>query len=192
MVCFIKLINLFQPLEKEQSWQWVIEYRLPLFLRSDLFSEYKICKHLTSPPSKSKAKDHLTFENTTDFPTLGQGDTKHFAVSHFISDMQLELPPVFKSGRKVKWHKSISVDPEILTLQHQDSSNNLDRSKSADAIESVCGKCMSDDDIQLLSTKSGMSAFWKFLRGKAGEKNWLFWLDAERVKYYTKEVDQMR
>ena len=25
-----------------------------------------------------------------------------------------------------------------------------------------------------------------------GERNWLFWLDAERVKYYTKPIDQQR
>ena len=37
-----------------------------------------------------------------------------------------------------------------------------------------------------------MGLFWRFLRGKAGEKNWLFWLDAERIKYYSLPTDQQR
>ena len=45
---------------------------------------------------------------------------------------------------------------------------------------------------EILGTKSGMGAFWRFLRGTAGERNWLFWLDAERVKYYHKPIDQQR
>lgn len=40
---------LLQPLDKQQCWQWVLDHRLPLFLRSDLFSEYKLCKRLTAP-----------------------------------------------------------------------------------------------------------------------------------------------
>lgn len=37
-----------QTLDKLQGWLWVAEHRLPLFLKSDLLFEYKLCKFLTS------------------------------------------------------------------------------------------------------------------------------------------------
>ena len=51
---------------------------------------------------------------------------------------------------------------------------------------------MTAEDFEIIGTKSGMSALWKFLRGTMGERNWLFWLDAERIKYHTKPIDQQR
>ena len=51
---------------------------------------------------------------------------------------------------------------------------------------------MTSAEVKLIGSKSGMSSFWKFLRGKAGEKNWLFWLDAERVSYHSNPLDQQR
>ena len=41
------VINL-QTMDKGQCWQWVLEHRLPLFMKSDLFSEFKLCKVLTA------------------------------------------------------------------------------------------------------------------------------------------------
>ena len=43
----------------------------------------------------------------------------------------------------------------------------------------------------LLSTKSGMYSLWRFLQGTAGERSWLFWLDAERIKYCSSRQDQI-
>jgi hypothetical protein len=51
---------------------------------------------------------------------------------------------------------------------------------------------MTAEDFDFIGTKSGMSALWKFLWGTMGERNWLFWVDAERVKYYTKPVNRQR
>ena len=62
--------------------------------------------------------------------------------------------------------------------------------------ETVSGSLTNMDDynsstnqdlVEVFSSKSGMSAFWKFLKGTAGERNWLFWLDAERVKYFERK-----
>ena len=39
-----------------------------------------------------------------------------------------------------------------------------------------------EEKVMLLCSKSGMGLFRRFLEGKSGEKNWLFWLDAEQTK----------
>ena len=36
-----------QTLDKEQCLQWVLGHRLPLFVKSDIYSEFKLCKALT-------------------------------------------------------------------------------------------------------------------------------------------------
>lgn len=220
-------------MEKKQSWQWIIQHRLPLFLRSDLYSEYKICKLLTSSTDSKPARKVLRNEdfpspNKQDFenneqqsdvlPEIGvsrshetilhshisnsysheyitplsdtnTADIKPTAVTCSKSDAELESKLNPRSRQRVKWHRmSASPRPDISVA--------AERSKSLEntSIASLRGKhvLMSDDDIQFLSTKSGMTALWKFLRGKAGEKNWLFWLDVERVKYYSKSIDQQR
>lgn len=38
-----------QNLDREHSYQWILQHRLPLFLHSDLYSEYNLCKLLTTP-----------------------------------------------------------------------------------------------------------------------------------------------
>lgn len=118
------------------------------------------------------------------------------------SDAQFYPHSRERSGQRVRWHRSLSVGPEILTrsvgspqrrrqLCASSSSDSM-LSESADtALECSVYRGMNVEDAHYLSTKSGMTALWKFLKGKAGEKNWLFWLDAERVKYY-KGINQQR
>ena len=44
--------------------------------------------------------------------------------------------------------------------------------------------------ISVISTKQGMYSLWRFLQGTAGERSWLFWLDAERLKYCSSKQEQ--
>lgn len=217
---------LFQSLDKEQSWQWVVQHRIPLFLRSDLYSEYKISKLLASPALTSPASQehvapqaqrlHRQFTETSttyrtvlgsevgistkrrafnlpDISTRGGGigrspepelpRSPRVLVSK--SDAELEAKPSRKLERKVRWHRSLSVEPDDMptyTLATQASSLYY-RSSTTSLISSERAE---------LSTKSGMHALWKFLKGKAGEKNLLFWLDAERIKYYKNDTDRQR
>lgn len=203
----------------------MVEHRLPLFLRSDLYSEYKISKLLTSSgqgdtaPHAWKQGRRCTDTSTTyqDLETNGGIDSKSSAfnlpdistsrsVSRSTSSTEVELPrsprvmlsksnaeleakPSRKLERKVRWHRSLSVEPDALptyTLGRQASSSYY-RSSTASLLSDGGGR-----PEQYLNTKSGMNALWKFLKGKAGEKNLLFWLDAERIKYYNSDADRQR
>lgn len=215
----------------------MIDHRLPLFLRSDLYSEYKISKLLTSPdpetvgwhcysnPTRQDLEADAESQRSTIHQDLETNDecqssTTHHdletnaesqqsadakmklsdsfnlpeinasrSVSTSVSSTELEVPrsprvifsksdaelqtkSTHKFERKVRWHRSLSVQPEALLPV---------------SVLSGMGKAE-----QFLSTKSGMNALWKFLKGKAGERNLLFWLDAERIKYYNDEAEQQR
>lgn len=104
------------------------------------------------------------------------------------SDALLEAKSSRRLERKVRWHRSLSVNPDALPNYPLGSqaSSSFYRS-STTSLLSVGGRTE-----QYLSTKSGMNALWKFLKGKAGEKNLLFWLDAERIKYYNNDADRQR
>lgn len=95
------------------------------------------------------------------------------------SDTEMEAGPSHKLDRRVRWHASVSVDLEALGLCG--AGDNVSASSSSKF-----------KGLEFLSTKCGMNALWKFLKGKAGEKNLLFWLDAERIKYYAKDIEQLR
>lgn len=104
------------------------------------------------------------------------------------SDAELEAKSSRRLERKVRWHRSLSVTPDptpSYPLESQASSSYY-RSSSASLLS---GEGRND---QYLSTKSGMNALWKFLKGKAGEKNLLCWLDAERIKYYSSDAEGQR
>ena len=243
-----------QALDMKQSWDWLIQHRLPLFLRSDIYSEYKICKLLTTSPQSNPSTCKPTLaspssqgsymspssvqiqelERPTEKHNQQQQHGEEFNLPeiNFVSsdhqssavdllkseqeplskhprdltssksDAQLDSQPCGRGRRRVQWCRRLSAGPEIMTLScgSPQQRNQLDISRSSDSVlcESAIraftgsvstGMCM--EDVNFLSTKSGMSKLWKFLKGKAGEKNWLFWLDAERVKYYT-GIDQQR
>ena len=106
------------------------------------------------------------------------------------SDIQLanasrNLSPQYDVTKR---HRSISlVDVPLAHLRPVNSTDS-----AADRKLHLEAAALSAEDLQLLASKSAMGALWRFLRGKAGERNWLFWLDAERVKYCSKPIDQKR
>ena len=242
-LCVLLVQSILQSFEKNQSWEWVIKNRLPLFIRSDLYSEYKICKRLTSsffstcksPSSLLNSKgsspqlqqkmleegtddgddddDDLNLPEITnlqesvagnlstinipetssinlqgsiaDDSTIDLASMKHSAIGVSKSNAELESRVIHKPRQRVTWHRSVSVSPNRLT-SHRPIEKSPDFKSDSKKV------MITAEDVQFLSTKSGMSALWKFLKGKAGERNWLFWLDAERVKYFSKSIEQQR
>ena len=205
-------------MDKKQSCQWISEHRLPLFLRSDLYSEYKISKLLTRPLPLTKSGTSYSLastdssirpqssaaslgsktadqkqDDTESFPELvnscasGDGARSRGTVGVVASRSHIELE--LRPKKTVKWHRSLSVDLEDATLS---GSVRDRRGSSGSHASTVIDQLMNARAMQYLSSKCGMSALWKFLQGTAGERNWLFWLDAERVKYYNREMDQQR
>ena len=238
------------------------EHRLPLFLRSDLYSEYKLCKLLTEhftdhsisdggggggsttaeSASGEALKSHKTNSSTrlptntkdigkkphplskssssiatvclpllpgqnTDEPCTGSnspsigGSGCHNNITTSKSDIELgskggeghttPLQHQVITQRQLQRQVNVSTDVSCITLEE----GVLEQQQQERAGKRASVKSsprMTDEDLAFLSTKSGMNALWKFLRGTMGERNWLFWLDAEHVKYYTKPIDQRR
>ena len=236
-------------MDKQQSWEWVTQHRLPLFLRSDLFSEYKLCRLLTTTDHGSgsgslsdnignasetlKAQNKLTIStrlpvsSNTDttphshsssnsvvcLPSLSRrqnedapsGDSSpsmtaaHSRVALSKSDVELgsggdsasrgTSSP--KQAHHPKLQKQVSMSANVPCIVLDDGLlGQQDRTSGRSTVKGSIR--MTAGDFAFLGTKSGMSAFWKFLKGTMGERNWLFWLDAEHVKYYTKPIDQRR
>ena len=202
----------------------MIEHRLPLFLRSDLYSEYKISKLLTTPALDMpiNAWRNVITPSQASHQLQSIASRKSVEVNDMESQMKtsgLSLPDIGISGnecsikdttstidlnkhspviaasksdvileskssrKRVKWQRSLSVEQELLSP----TSPLVQSLTSGDS-----GKIIGVKSCQYLATKSGMSAFWKFLKGKAGERNLLFWLDAERITYYKNSLDQQR
>ena len=246
------IFSLFlQSVDKQQSWDWVTQHRLPLFLRSDLFSEYKLCKLLTTPaqdqsdgtsrvdgddidtlmmkPRKSRSttklptnkKPHplskssssssavclpsLNSLNDRDSPSAS-GDSspstvvrRHIAMSK--SDIELgskgltfsvTTPSQLQQQANLqKPQKQVTLSADVPCIVLEEDSMDQAKRKCVRSIAKGSAK-VTAEDLAFLGTKSGMNALWKFLKGTMGERNWLFWLDAEHVKYYTRHIDQQR
>ena len=186
-----------QLIDRQQSWSWVVQHRLPLFKKSDLYSEYKLCKMLTMSEvtvakskscialsSKSRKSNTTSRQNqrlrTEEADTLPPLDISPSS-SKMLLKSQGSVPALVSSPRLIKSHSVVSVSGGQTKQKIQRTvSHNPTKVK------------LSADDLKLIGSKSGMNALWRFLRGKAGEKNWLFWLDAERLKCCTKPDDEKR
>ena len=222
-----------QSVDKQQSWEWVTQHRLPLFLRSDLYSEYKLCKLLTVhnlerntyvnsdtlKPQKSLSATRLPSNKKSqhvellskgsssavclpllsprgeDSPLASTPPSSTALSSHVsISKSDIELGSkgqqsgslVSFSQQKLRVNPSVDVPCIVLDDGSPEQTGRSSRSIVKGPVR------MTAEDFEFIGTKSGMSALWKFLRGTMGERNWLFWLDAERVKYHTKPIDQQR
>ena len=217
-------------MDKHQSWEWVTRHRLPLFLKSDLFSEYKLCKLLTrhthsldnSPkPRKSMSSTGLSAgkngigplrkgssNSAVCLPSLGLQvspssgsllSTKpHSSVSASKSDIVLDgkrrrASSTSASQKETHHHQKVeTLSEEVSCIVLEDISLDQPQTKSEGSSSKGYPKMSAEGMAAVVGTKSGMNALWKFLKGTMGERNWLFWLDAEHVKYHTKPIDQQR
>ncbi len=235
-------------MDKQQSWEWVTQHRLPLFLRSDLYSEYKLCKLLTvhalepcdtttasvstdtlrpqkSPsatrlysskkihaellskgsssavclPSLSPRSDH------EDLPPVATGSTlpSSTSLSHISgskSDIELgskgqqqrSSGPLKSLSQQKLPQKQLTADIPWIMLDEESPEKVEGRRRSSRSATVKDSMRMTAEDFDFIGTKSGMSALWKFLWGTMGERNWLFWVDAERIQYYTKPINRQR
>ena len=205
-----------QSLDTQQTWSWVVQHRLPLFLRSDLYSEYKLCTLLTHPTTKATSSGECLPKQTK---TLGKSPSNTKSKTERMQqDVTLPLLPVSPPG--ISRENSLTALPQQTnsTAKITSSKSNIELSSSSKTKPSghrtrhkrsssfdLCSTIsvlleeeqnppckLEPEDYRYLGTKSGMSALWRFLRGKAGERNWLFWLDAERAKYFSKPIEQQR
>ena len=219
---------IFQSLDKEQSCEWIVHHRLPLFLRSDLYSEYKLSRLLSRPGSAASLPGTIVRVDTShvqshSYPAAPESDkpeaedaeklpgkstSSELLVDDKDSDLEIRVPAsrshmdlvsrLKKSGRRVKFKRSLSVDPRVPSRSEQQPpspgtvASSSSHERRASTSSSVAARLMSVKAMHYLSSKCGMNALWKFLKGTAGERNWLFWLDAERIKYYSKDTDQQR
>ena len=214
------------------------QHRLPLFLRSDLYSEYKLCRLLAGHvhdsgdginsdaprPCKSRSATKLPTKKPQVDPSTNNGSSSAVclpslsscnvdsplcnsspsltALSHIStskSDTELGskgrigsvMSPNQRQAHLQKLQKQVSISVDIPCIVLEEGSTDQAGINSSSVVKSPVSR-MTADDFDFLGTKSGMSALWKFLRGTVGERNWLFWLDAERVKYYSKPIDQQR
>lgn len=228
----------------QQSWEWVTQHRLPLFLRSDLYSEYKLCKLLTihslthshTTAATDALKPHKSHSDTrlprkkshTELTSQGSGSAVCLPSLNVHGGREDEYPPLNSTppspssaaishvplsksnvelGSKGQQRHSSGSVMSLVSQQrvHEQVNQNVGipcivlddgspkragcsrtRSSGKDSMK------MTAEDFEFVGSKSGMSALWKFLRGTMGERNWLFWLDAERIKYFTKAIDQQR
>lgn len=197
-----------------------MEQRLPHFLKSDLFSEYKLCKLLSaqqiSEPDHEPAGSP-SVKNLSSNELNTNSKNKQSSLSKVQSIGDIVLPSIATSTSTLEISDDMatisSTTPQkpngFLTSECDvQLPNNYCTSKSTTQQQSIIKSIqfpkrdkdtikpksnrLSEEELNLLASKSGMNALWKFLRGKAGEKNWLFWLDAERVKYHSDSPDQQR
>ena len=120
-------------------------------MKSDLFSEFKLCKVLTA--------------------------VRYTANKGVWSG-------VIEGERVIGRRRSQSAVGKILCVYCKETDSNL---LFIDPLPPVPGLSPN-----VLSSKRGMGLFWRFLQGTAGEKNWLFWLDSERIKYCSSQQEKMR
>ena len=225
------------------------QHRLSLFLKSDLFSEYKLCKLLTTPvpdygdgsnrisvadgiesstvkPQKSKSatklptsnkKPHqlnksglsssavfLPSVNSKEIASTSDGSSPSL-MGHHVSTSKSDIE-LGNKGRTIsvtassrsqkqadlqKLQTQVNISPDIPCVVLEEDSIDLQGRKGRRPTGKGSAK-MTAGDLAYLGTKSGMNALWKFLKGTMGERNWLFWLDAEHVKYSSKHIDQQR
>ena len=89
---FYVYLSIFQTLNKEQGIHWIKEERLPAFLESDLYLEYRLAKLI----SQSKIK----------------GERGEYAL------LQIDYKPRMKQKKKKEEDNSPKIDPKIQLMNH--------------------------------------------------------------------------
>ena len=150
-----------QALDPRESWLWVIQHRLPLFIKSDLFAEYKLSQILLNSCSRF-IKRYL---------------------HNVRSSMMSELDTTDRSHRERR--KRSAMSGRRLRRSGVFAFSAVQRSPSARPRSGIVVDRLDEEEerVMMLCSKSGMGMFQRFLEDKPGEKNWLFWMDAEQTKH---------
>ena len=95
-------------------------------------------------------------------------------------DLKFQWPSTFKRSRA----SSVSMNSRAGIIGASKSPFRRSSSVSLSRRPSTSGSAHgSSAELAMLFSKSGMGLFRKFLQNKPGERNLLFWLDVEQVKY---------
>ena len=137
-----------QPLDPTQGLSWVLKDRLPLFFRSDLYSEYRLCRLMDQPPSLGEESLLRTTQSLTASST---GDQNSASTECVCVDNGCSKEGGVRGGEPA----DLEGNPQHKRIMSLREAHSLRR----------------------------------FLREKAGERNWLFWIDAERMKHLRKEEE---
>ena len=140
-----------QPLDPARGLSWVLKDRLPLFLRSDLYSEYQLCRLMDRPSALGEESLVGRTQSLTVNSTSGQCSAER--VCERIED-------------------GCSMEHEV-------------RGGGPADLEG------SPPHKQILSLKEAHN-FRHFLQEKAGERNWMFWIEAERMKHLKREEEKAK
>ena len=158
-------VLVLQALDPRQCEEWVATYRLPLFLKSDLYSEYKLLKLLSLSAASfcetwlQQAKDRIkNFHRTTSRPmTQAHRTRKRSVPARIESSLHTSRASASSARRSARQMRPTTSKEQEQLLK-------------------------AENKIKILKSKSGMELFRKFLHGKIGEKNLLCWLDIESIK----------
>ena len=125
--------------------------RLPLFLRSDLYSEYRLCRLMDQPPALG---EESLVGKTQSLKAIGSSDQRSAdAVCECVKD-------------------DCCTESEVRGGESADLEGNPPHKR-------------------IMSLKEAHS-LRNFLREKTGERNWLFWIEAERMKHLKKEEERAK
>ena len=122
----------------------------------------------------------------------------HASVSASKSDIVLDSKKRRASSTNVSQkethhHQKVEkLSEEVSCIVLEDISLDQPQTRNDRPSSNSFPKMSAENMAAVVGTKSGMNALWKFLKGTMGERNWLFWLDAEHIKYHTKPIDQQR
>jgi hypothetical protein len=152
-------------LDLNDMFEWVAKNRFPLFLKSDLYSEYRLCKILTS--SCQNFIDQFLLE-------AHKNGTATLSKKRTISVTEGSNPHLgsrLKSANKSRY-SSRARSARI--------SYNM-RAKSTDSAAARAYE---------MTSMSGMRKFRCFLKGTTGEKTMLLWLDLQQIHNCTDEHER--
>ena len=147
--------------------EWIINNRLPLFLKSELFSEYKLVKILSNSASAFFAK------------CIQQAKEKSHSVQSAVRPLSRR--------KKHSLPARISSDKTARRLSARSSRlRPLSSSTGSEELDKI------ETKINFLQSKSGMEGFKKFLNGKLGETSLMFWVGVESLKNVEHESELTR
>ena len=133
-------------------------------------------KRVRSGRPRSTRRRSASFNVTMTTPPLSR--PKSTTKTHNTSDLPLLSP-------SPSCHSNIS-SPSIPRSASRRRSATFSDSKMATKLSKM------ERELNMLTSKSGMNWFRKFLSGKTGERNWLYWLDVEQLRTCDKPDDQQR
>ncbi|XP_024136939.1 regulator of G-protein signaling 22 isoform X2 [Oryzias melastigma] len=184
-------------LDRQQGMRWITRERLPFFLQSDCFFEYKLAKLLLqslnlcsrfrnrSAPSAHTPAPHFNEGNISDMSqSQAPRQTPDYLLDGICDQMSSNALEVM-DGQSSENQDEKNKRPDTNTENEGEEDierdeKNEERVKLQQKASTVCWYCRSD-------SKAGLEEFKEFLRGTPAENLLEFWMDIERLKTTCRE-----